>query len=64
MYNVEYTSLCIRGVWSEFLLGAFWIASDAKFLHANIKNSDQTAQMCRLIWVSLVEGMFLTLQLN
>ena len=26
-------SLCIGAVWSEFSLGAFWIAKDAKFLY-------------------------------
>ena len=40
-------SLRIRAVWSEFSLGAFWIAKVAKFLHADNENSDQTAR----IWV-------------
>ena len=43
--------LRIRAVWSESLLGAFWIAKDAKFLHAGNEDSDQTARMRRLIWV-------------
>ena len=29
--------------WSESSLGAFWIAKDAKFLHADNKGFDQTA---------------------
>ena len=33
-------SLCIRTIWSESLLGAFWIAKDAKFLYAD--NEDWT----------------------
>ena len=44
-------SLRIRAVWSESSLGAFWIAKDARFLHADNEDSDQTAQMRRLIWV-------------
>ena len=44
-------SLGIRAVWSEASLGAFWIAADAKFLHADIEDSDQTARIRRLIWV-------------
>ena len=43
--------LRIRAVWSESSLGAFWIAKDAKFLHTIDKDSDQIAQMSRLIWV-------------
>ena len=38
-------------VWSESWLGAFWIAKDAKFLHADNEDSDQTVQMYRLIWI-------------
>ena len=30
---------------------AFWIAKDAKFLHADNEDSNQTARMRRLIWV-------------
>ena len=44
-------SLRIRAVWSESSLGAFWIAEDTKFLHADKEYSDQTARMRRLIWV-------------
>ena len=35
---------------SESSLGVFWIAKDAKFLHADNKESDQTARMHRLFW--------------
>ena len=44
-------SLRVRAVWSESSFGAFWIAKDAKFLHADNEDSDQTAQVRRLIWV-------------
>ena len=44
-------SLRIRTVWSEFSKGASGTAKDAKFLHADIEDSDQTARMRRLIWV-------------
>ena len=44
-------SLRIRAVWSESSLGAFWIAKDAKVLHADNEDSDQTAPMRSLIWV-------------
>ena len=44
-------SLRIRAGWSESSLGAFWIAKDAKFLHADNEDSNQTARMRRLIWV-------------
>ena len=43
-------SLRIRAVWSESSLGVFWISKDAKFLHADNEDSDQTARVCRLIW--------------
>ena len=43
------TSLRIRAVWSESSLGDFWIAYDAKILHANKEDSDPTASICRLI---------------
>ena len=33
-------SLCIRAVWLEFLLGAFWIYQGAKFLHMVNEDSD------------------------
>ena len=33
-------SLCIRAVLSESLLGAFWIAKDAKFLYADKEDAE------------------------
>ena len=44
-------SLRIRAVWSESSPAAFWIAKDAKFLHWDNEDSDQTARMRILIWV-------------
>ena len=44
-------SLRIRAVWSESPMGAFSIAKDRKFLHADNQDSDQTARMRKLIWV-------------
>ena len=44
-------SLHIHLVWSESLLSAQWVAEDPSFLHADSKDSDQTGQMPRLIWV-------------
>ena len=41
----------IPAVWPEFSLLAFWIANDAKFLHADNEDSCQTARMRELIWV-------------
>ena len=41
----------IRTVWSESLLGAFWTAKDAKILHADKEDSNQTARKRRLIWI-------------
>ena len=56
-------SLRIRAVWSESSLGAFWIAKEAEFLHADKEDSDQTARMRRLIWVfvwaQMLEDTFL-----
>ena len=43
--------LFIRAIWSEFSLGAFWIAKDAKFLRADNEGSIWAARMRRLIWV-------------
>ena len=61
-------SLRIRAVWSESSLGAFWIAEDAKFLHTNNDDSDQTAWIRRLIWVFVGRTCqmvrFLTLRLK
>ena len=44
-------SLGIRPIWSESLLCTHWVAKDPNFLHADSKDSDQTGQMPRLIWV-------------
>ena len=44
-------SLRIRAVWSESSLTGLWINKDAKFLHADNEDSDQTTRMRRLIWV-------------
>ena len=41
----------ILAVCLESSLDAFWIAKDAKFLHAPNEDSDQTARMGMLIWV-------------
>ena len=43
--------LLINAVWSESSLDAFWIAKDAKVLHADNEDSDQTGRMRRLIYV-------------
>ena len=43
-------SLCIRAVWSESVLGTFWIAKYAKFLDTDNGNSNKTARIRRLIW--------------
>ena len=60
--------LRFRAVWSESSLDAFWIDKDAKFLYADIKDSDQTAWLRRLIWVfvqrSCNKVCFLTLRFN
>ena len=42
---------CFHAVWSESSMGAFWIAKNAKFLHAPNDDSDQPARMRRLIRV-------------
>ena len=44
-------NLGIRPVWSESLLCAQWVAKDARCLHADIEDSDQTGRMLMLIWV-------------
>ena len=44
-------SLRIRAVWSESSLCAFWITTEATVPHTYNEDSDQTARMCRLIWV-------------
>ena len=44
-------SLDILPIWSESSLWAQWVAKDPSFLHADSKDSDQTGQTPRLIWV-------------
>ena len=44
-------SLRVRAGWSESSQGAFWIAKDAKFLHADNEDYDLTVRIRRLIWV-------------
>ena len=60
-------SLHICAVWLESSLGAFWIARDAKFLHAENEDFDQPVRMRRLIWVCVLRRSqkvrFLTLRL-
>ena len=61
-------SLRMRAGWSESSLGAFWIAKDAKFLHAYYEDSDQTVWMHRLFWMLAWHKCqtvhFLTLRFN
>ena len=45
------SALGIHPVWSESSLCTQWVAKDPSFLHADSKDSDQTGQMLRLIWV-------------
>ena len=56
----------IHAVWSEPSLGAVWLSRDTKFVLADNEDSDQTARMRRLIWVSVGRTCpklrFLTLQ--
>ena len=44
-------SLRIRADWSESSLDAFWTTKDATFLHTYNEDSEQVAQIRRLIWV-------------
>ena len=44
-------SLGICPVWSGSSMCAQWVAKDPNFLHVGSKDSDQTGQMPRLIWV-------------
>ena len=46
-----HTSLGIHQVWSEYSLGAQWVAKAPSFLYADSEDSDQTGRMLRLIWV-------------
>ena len=43
-------SLRIRAVWSESPLGAYWIAKDAKFLHADNEDSARHVGVVTCIW--------------
>ena len=45
------TNLRTCAVWSESLLGSFWIVKDAKFFHADNEDSNQIMRMRWLIWV-------------
>ena len=48
-----------RTVWSESVLGAFWIPKDAKFLHADNEDSEHTARKRRVIRLEhMQEGTF------
>ena len=50
-----------RKLWSESSVGAFWIAKDAVFLHANNEESDQIANAqtdLSLHWVRMSEVKF------
>ena len=52
-------SFGICAVKSEYSLDAFWLAKDAKFLHVDNKDSDQTAQAyLSLHWVHVSEDTF------
>ena len=48
------SSLRIRTVWSLSSVGAFWIAKEGKFLHADNEGSSQTVWMRMLIFESFV----------
>ena len=58
-------SQCIRADWSEYLLGAFWIAKGAKFLTADNKDWSARAQT-DLIFVGRTcqQIRFLTMRFN
>ena len=56
-------SLCIRAIWSESSLGAFWVAKDASSLHVDKKDwSDsvdaQAGLRHRLTYMYKSEGTF------
>ena len=58
-------SLRIRAICSESSLGEFWIANDAKFLHAANEDSGQTAQAdLRLRWEHIMKGTFSHLEVH
>ena len=44
-----YIRTCARSQDSESSIDAFWIAKDAKYIHADNEDSDQTVRMRRLI---------------
>ena len=44
-------SLCMRAVWSKYSLSAWRNFAPFAFHYAPSKDSDQYAQMCRLIWI-------------
>ena len=47
-------NVCVRAVWSEYTLGAFWIAEDTMFPgFMRTNKTDWTVRMRRLIWVSV-----------
>ena len=43
-------TLCISAVWSEALLGIWWIAEGPGFVQMNSKDSSPNAWLHRLIW--------------
>ena len=47
-------SLRIRTVWLESSLDTLWIAKDAKFIHADNEDSDQTAWMRRQLRILML----------
>ena len=49
-------NLRIRALRSESSLGAFLIAKDAKFLHTDNEDSDQSD--LSLLWAHMIEGTF------
>ena len=51
MSSQRRSACAFRSVWSESSIGAFCIANDAQFRHADNADSDQTARLCGLIWV-------------
>ena len=52
-------SLCICVVWSESSLGSFWIAKDAKFLHRDKKDANQTAWMSEGTFYHVATQMYI-----
>ena len=68
IYQVPKRKNCILTVWLVSSLDTFWIAKNAKFLHADNEDSNQPARMRRLIWVCVWRNCqkvrFLTLRLT